>query len=121
MSLMESKVTYEALEKKRLEKLNIPTRFSRHILEINASPRISTSLDTYAATSPRQPHKKSNSVEPTSPRQGKVLKNSMAPFITGAVKSTCGYFFSRETDNRKKDMGIPPTNPVKWRSHLGNN
>ncbi|CAD5120401.1 unnamed protein product [Dimorphilus gyrociliatus] len=119
MNATDSKITYEALEKKRLEKLNIPNRFSRHILDISSSPRISTSVEMYSC-SPRQQPKKEQHVDPECSGDGKILKNSMAPFITGAVKSTCGYFFSRSTDNRKKDMGIPPTNPVKWRSHLGN-
>jgi len=43
--------------------------------------------------------------------------NSLAPFATLA-KPTCGYFFSRSTDHKKRLTGIPPTNTVKWRSHV---
>ncbi|CAK8683283.1 unnamed protein product [Clavelina lepadiformis] len=42
--------------------------------------------------------------------------NSLAPFAS-LGKPTCGYFFSRTTDNKKRLTGIPPTNTVKWRSH----
>lgn len=41
--------------------------------------------------------------------------NSLAPFAS-LGKPTCGYFFSRTTDNKKRLTGIPPTNTVKWRS-----
>ena len=41
--------------------------------------------------------------------------NSVAPFHT-IRKPTCGYFFSREMDHRKKNIGILPTNTVAWRS-----
>lgn len=40
--------------------------------------------------------------------------NSTAPFFT-MQKPTCGYFFSRATDNKKKKFGIPPCNLVMWR------
>ena len=40
--------------------------------------------------------------------------NSAAPFFT-MQKPTCGYFFSRGTDNKKKKFGIPPSNLVMWR------
>lgn len=42
--------------------------------------------------------------------------NSLAPFAS-LGKPTCGYYFSRVTDNKKRRTGIPPTNTVKWRSH----
>lgn len=41
--------------------------------------------------------------------------NSLAPFST-LGKSTCGYYFSRGTDNKKRKTGIPPSNLVAWRS-----
>lgn len=43
--------------------------------------------------------------------------NSLAPFST-LGKSTCGYYFSRETDNKKMKTGIPPSNLVAWRSYI---
>jgi hypothetical protein len=39
----------------------------------------------------------------------------MAPFAT-LGKKTCGYGFNYETDNRKKDFGIPPADLPRWRS-----
>merc|ERR1712113_330346 len=42
-------------------------------------------------------------------------RNKLAPFKT-LGKPTCGFNFSRETDNRKKKFGIMPSNLVKWRS-----
>jgi len=41
--------------------------------------------------------------------------NSLAPFST-VGKPTCGYFFSRDTNNRKIKFGIPPCDNVKWRN-----
>lgn len=63
--------------------------------------------------SPRRP--------PTAPDSVKAAMwmtnvNSLAPFAS-LGKPTCGYYFSRITDNKKRVTGIPPTNTVKWRSH----
>ena len=45
----------------------------------------------------------------------KTSSNSIWPFCT-MEKPSCGYFFSRLTDNKKR-LGIPPsTNTVKWRN-----
>ncbi|XP_041452906.1 uncharacterized protein LOC121405978 [Lytechinus variegatus] len=46
-----------------------------------------------------------------------VALNSLAPFAT-TYKPTCGYFFSRATDNKKKQMGIPATDLVKYRYYV---
>lgn len=43
--------------------------------------------------------------------------NSLAPFST-LGKYTCGYYFSRDTDNKKRKTGIPPSDLVAWRSHI---
>lgn len=43
--------------------------------------------------------------------------NSLAPFST-LGKYTCGYYFSRETDNKKRTTGIPPSDLVAWRSNI---
>ena len=45
-----------------------------------------------------------------------LKNNSIAPFAT-IGKRTCGYFFSLNTDNRKPNIGIPPVNLIKWRTH----
>eukprot|EP00057_Strongylocentrotus_purpuratus_P002906 XP_003725491.1 PREDICTED: uncharacterized protein LOC100888047 [Strongylocentrotus purpuratus] len=46
-----------------------------------------------------------------------VALNSLAPFAT-TYKPTCGYFFSRSTNNKKKQMGIPATDLVKYRYYV---
>ena len=49
----------------------------------------------------------------------KTSSNSIWPFCT-MEKPSCGYFFSRNTDNKKR-LGIPPsTNTVKWRNGTQN-
>ena len=45
-----------------------------------------------------------------------IRRNKVAPFST-LGKPTCGFNFSRDTDNRKKNFGIMPSNLVKWRSN----
>ena len=45
--------------------------------------------------------------------------NSLAPFST-LGKSTCGYYFSRETDHKKRKTGIPPSDLVAWQSFTAN-
>ncbi|XP_071792413.1 uncharacterized protein [Asterias amurensis] len=47
-------------------------------------------------------------------QEGGIKTNSVAPFATLA-KPTCGFFFSRVTDNKKRRTGIPPADLVKWR------
>ena len=44
--------------------------------------------------------------------------NSLAPFHTLKKKSTCGYYFSRSTDHKKRKTGIPPSDLVAWRSNI---
>ena len=51
------------------------------------------------------------------PHMGGVKTNSVAPFATLA-KPTCGYFFSRQTDNKKRRTGIPSADLVKWRYYV---
>ena len=41
-------------------------------------------------------------------------RNCIAPFATLA-KPTCGVFFSSNTDNRKQQLGIPPTDLMRSR------
>ncbi len=52
------------------------------------------------------------------PAIGPKKANSIAPFAT-LGKPTCGVFFSRETDNKKKKFGIPPSDLMKWRNFPG--
>ena len=47
-------------------------------------------------------------------------RNQLSPFFT-LGKPTCGFHFSRGTENRKRDFGIPPTNTQLWRSERQQN
>ncbi|XP_038073171.1 uncharacterized protein LOC119741482 [Patiria miniata] len=49
--------------------------------------------------------------------QGGIKSNSVAPFATLA-KPTCGWFFSRGTDHKKRRHGIPSADLVKWRYYV---
>ncbi|XP_071941623.1 uncharacterized protein [Antedon mediterranea] len=49
--------------------------------------------------------------------KGGFVSNSVAPFTT-LGKPTCGFFFSRQTDHKKRQTGIPPANLVMWRYYL---
>lgn len=57
-----------------------------------------------------------HSLRPFTPNPHLSMSNSMSPFHT-SIKPTCGYFFSRDTDNKKRRIGIPPSDLVSWRSH----
>ncbi|KAG5274586.1 hypothetical protein AALO_G00137930 [Alosa alosa] len=46
-----------------------------------------------------------------------IHTNSLIPFYS-AVKPTCGYRFSRDTDHRRKTIGIPTSNPVMWKNNI---
>ncbi|XP_028408393.1 uncharacterized protein LOC114530965 [Dendronephthya gigantea] len=48
---------------------------------------------------------------------GYIQRNNIAPFSSSG-KPTCGHFFSRDTDHRKRKIGIPPSNLVQWRSYV---
>eukprot|EP00493_Phyllostaurus_siculus_P002969 UN02982 len=104
-------INWERLEFMRLKKLHLgPERYSRH-------------FQRFQGTDFPQPQKDESGSEPqkstlTLGVKSKPKKsNSLAPFST-VGKPTCGYFFSRGTDNKKKKFGIPPTNLVRWRSFV---
>jgi len=102
-------LTWERLENKRLTKLGLGVkRYSRHFQRFQKEPE-------------RQIIEKrdENGVLTKYILIGGELKkmNSIAPFYT-EEKPTCGYFFSRITDNKKKKFGIPPSDLVKWRSSV---
>ncbi|KAL3883535.1 hypothetical protein ACJMK2_029791 [Sinanodonta woodiana] len=103
-------ITWERLEQNRLAKLRLgPERYSRHFQRF-IKPSKSASLDLLRSHD--------RTTVPFVIVDGEAKKaNSVAPFAT-AGKPTCGYFFSRATDNKKKKFGIPPTNLVKWRSFV---
>lgn len=103
-------INWERLEFLRLKKLHLgPERYSRHFQRFQRyeDPSYSTELPV-----PRQ------QTQYVITSTGEIRKaNSLAPFTT-VGKPTCGFFFSRVTDNKKKKFGIPPTNLVKWRSFV---
>lgn len=108
-------LTWERLESLRLRRLGIPTRYSRHcniVYNSQAASVMNAEKAAVAAASLGKPASSDN-------KGGKGKKgsssNSIAPFYTHE-KRTCGYFFSRDTDNRKRNFGIPPSNLVAWRS-----
>lgn len=90
--------------------------YSRHLAQgDSAQTTMATKIDT------RQLAKPSKIMLPNTPASVRAAMwmtsvNSLAPFAS-LGKPTCGYFFSRGTDNKKRRTGIPPTNTVKWRSH----
>ncbi|KAK3585696.1 hypothetical protein CHS0354_020262 [Potamilus streckersoni] len=103
-------ITWERLEQIRLAKLHLgPERYSRHFQRF-VKPSKSASLDLLRSHD--------RTTVPFLIVDGEVKKaNSVAPFAT-VGKPTCGYFFSRATDNKKKKFGIPPSDLVKWRSFV---
>ena len=54
--------------------------------------------------------------EMVSARKPRTAPNFTSPFHSMSLKPTCGYYFSRETDNRKMRIGISPTDLSAWRS-----
>lgn len=48
-----------------------------------------------------------------------VVTNSINPFHTARIKPTCGFFFSQNTDHRRFNIGIKPSNVTEWRSVYG--
>ena len=63
-------------------------------------------LYNLGARPPSVPYVRNNNI--------RFSNNSTAPFYT-MQKPTCGFYFSRVTDNKKKNFGIPPANLVLWR------
>ena len=58
---------------------------------------------------------------PTMPWSGKRAlwksdRNSLSPFVT-LGRPTCGNYFNYDADNKRRLIGILPSNIVKWRSH----
>lgn len=102
-------INWERLEYLRLKKLHLgPERYSRHF------QRFQRMDDRPNASSDHQGQQTHYVIT----KSGEIRKsNSLAPFST-VGKPTCGFFFSRITDNKKKKFGIPPTNLVKWRSFV---
>jgi len=103
-------INWERLELMRLQKLHLgPERYSRHFQRFQRMDDQAHPVSMSFGGSP---------TEYVITKTGEIKKsNSIAPFST-VGKPTCGFFFSRVTDNKKKKIGIPPTNLVKWRSFV---
>ena len=129
-------VTWERLETMRLHKLGLPNKYSRHFnvlrqsmprnMGVGEDPLDNRSRDYTTVVTGSYGGQANSNMSLTRARttlgrlDAGILKkaNSLAPFAT-VGKPTCGFFFSRETDNRKIKFGIPPSDLVKWR-HFGN-
>ncbi|XP_012941122.2 uncharacterized protein LOC106012516 [Aplysia californica] len=111
-NLNSSHLTWERLESLRLRRLGIPNRYSRHCNIVYNSQAAAMN----AAERQRNQSATAGSLDKGGSKPPKrATNNSLAPFYTHE-KRTCGYFFSRETDNRKRNFGIPPSDLVAWRS-----
>jgi len=112
-------LTWQRLEELRLKSLGLSNRYSRHFNVTRASkenggqrhsmPDCGSSWEAVA-----MPQKEVKDFRPGTRKRGSKVNNSLAPFSTFG-KPTCGFFFSRVTDNKKKNFGIPPSDLVKWR------
>ncbi len=121
-------LTWHHLETMRLRSLGLPSKYSRHFTVTRTSlerpkSHINDGFDKLAVhsgvkLSELKRSKTTLGGSPTAKPIGQI--NIVAPFTT-LMKPTCGYFFSRETDNRKKRIGIPPTDLVKYRSQPASN
>jgi hypothetical protein len=103
-------INWERLEYMRLRKLKLgPERYSRHFSRFQGPMEKTSGSITDQQGQP---------THYVITKSGEIRKsNSMAPFST-VGKPTCGFFFTRNTDNKKKKIGIPATNLVKWRSFV---
>lgn len=111
-------LTWERLENKRLNSLGLGAkRYSRHFQRFQREP--SSVMADPVAKVIGKPEKTKDGKYIIMIGDEKVYVNSLAPFYT-EEKPTCGFFFSRGTDNKKKKFGIPPSDLVKWRSFVQN-
>ena len=115
-------LTWQRLEELRLESLGLSNKYSRHFNVLRRSDdSFHSDGTTYQLSGVANPRVDKRSALQKTQRQkpdGTPISrkaNSVAPFAT-VGKATCGFFFSRETDNKKKKFGIPPSDLVKWRN-----
>jgi len=111
-------VVYETMEQKRACKIGVKplkgfdvTRSKR----LDALNRNRQSLPSHSVT-PVAPQLQPLQAQNEPPIIGLTRSNSIAPFTTLAPKPTCGFYFNRETINKKVRIGVPPSDLVKWRS-----
>jgi len=114
-------VTYERLEFQRFDDMGMKNRYSRHF----------THPQQGWADGPDGPYKRVFPAKRLMPgcrtylppfigrdslgcQNGFPKANSLAPFAS-LYKATCGAFFDENTDHRKRNFGIPPTDLVRAR------
>lgn len=109
-------LTWQRLEYMRLKQLGISNRYSRHFNVTRSSPRMKVATPT-----PKERERnlalsayRDTGTDTQGDEKVKV-NNSVAPFAT-LGKPTCGFFFTTDTDNRKRNFGIPASDLVKWRT-----
>ncbi len=119
-------ITWERLEAHRLKKLGLSNKYSRHfnVLRSSKEMRPPTSYPAFPSGEGQRENpfsamqRSQTMVAPGQLPDASKKVNSLAPFAT-LGKATCGVFFTRETDNKKKKFGIPPSDLVKWRNITG--
>ncbi|XP_059144166.1 uncharacterized protein LOC131931381 isoform X2 [Physella acuta] len=104
-------ISWQMLEASRLRRLGIPHRDSRrcNIVYNSQVPKENAALN-------QMPRRQPPCIDVLLENTKRFNTNSLAPFYTHE-KRTCGYFFSRETDNRITKNGVPPSDLVAWRSN----
>jgi len=118
-------VTWERLESLRLQRLGLNNSYSRHFEAVRNSAgaeemEAELKIEDKLATAGMCPGLARQSSQPAMPGRSCSVSNSMAPFST-LGKPTCGYFFNRGTDNKKRKFGIPPSNVMQWRNFSAQN
>ena len=127
-------ITWQKLEETRMNKLGIDNKYSRHFNVLRKSQgtpgeglsREAARLNQTAPEAERPtfiPKAETYSHRTYGVTRARMMKingkniivNSLAPFYS-LGKPTCGYFFSRETEHRKLNFGIPASDLVKWRN-----
>ncbi|CAL1546897.1 unnamed protein product [Lymnaea stagnalis] len=104
-------LSWQRLEAARLRRLGIPQRDSRHcnIVYNSQVAKMNAALNQKPRTAPPCIDKLMEDTK-------RYNTNSISPFYTHQ-KRTCGYFFTRDTDNRLHKNGVPPSDLVAWRTN----
>ena len=116
-------LAWERLEARRLEKLGLKTSPRSFVVLRSSYKHANQNADAGQDVSP--PISNWGPVSVNKERNAKLAigtptkSNSIAPFAS-LGKPTCGYFFNDQTDHRKKNFGIPPSDLVKWRNFSAN-
>jgi len=110
-------IVYESMEQMRASKIGVKPLQGFDVTRAKKAEALNKhrrSLPPMSAT-PVAPQLQPLQAQNEAPG-GLTRSNSIAPFTTLAPKPTCGYYFNRETINKKVRIGVPPSDLVKWRS-----